>query len=305
MEQDYNWGIKSLRDAYFTQLGLASQGTIGEKISRNYGKDISLKGDWESEEVVIGCFKDSGLPIRIISEEHGQIDLTKESKLKYLAVLDGFDGSSGLAKNSWARGGTMLAIANNLNPKYEDFIFGGLTDFSTGKIIYAIKGEGVFLLKEIEENCRRERIEIERPKQIKKIYLDDKTFYPDYKEGITSGMDEITECVRKYFSDKLKGKFELSGLVSSSAMCLDLILGKVDAVGGVRAKGVFEPPAEYVLLKEIWGRIFGLNKKTNTWYDIKNDLWLKDRERYKTNFAPLLRVGSKEVEKELIEILIN
>lgn len=245
------------------------------------------------------------MPIRIISEEHGKIDLVKESELKYLAVLDGFDGSSGLAVNPRARGGTMLAIADNLNPKYDDFIFGGLTDFSTGKIVYAIKGQGVFLLKNIEESCRVEKIKTERSKQIKKIYLDSKQFYPDYKERITAGLDDVSKCVRKNFSDKLKGKFELSDLVSSSAMCLDLILGKVDAVGGVRAKGVFEPPTEYRLLKEVGGRILGLNEKTKKWYNIKNDLWLEDRKKYQNNFAPLLRVGSKKIGEELIEILNN
>lgn len=35
MKKDYNWGIKALKSAYFTQLELASQGTIGEKFNTN------------------------------------------------------------------------------------------------------------------------------------------------------------------------------------------------------------------------------------------------------------------------------
>ena len=84
-------------------------------------------------------------PVRIISEEHGQIDIVNNPA--YLAVLDGIDGSSGLVSNPRSRCGTMLAIADNLNPVYDDFIFSGITEFITNKIVYAAKNKGVYLVQ--------------------------------------------------------------------------------------------------------------------------------------------------------------
>ena len=294
----YPLGIQALKKAYFIQKLLSNNRTISRLVKKGCGEDKVLKGDWESEETVINFFKSKNFPIRIISEEHGQIDFVENPK--YLAVLDGFDGSSGLAVNSRARGGTMLAIAEGLDPDYDEFIFGGMTDFSTNSIIYAIKNQGAYLIENLEENEIEKKIAPIKRKRFgkeTKIHLDDKQFYPNYKEGITAGMDDVSECVKKHFSDKLKRKFELSGLVSSSAMCLDLILGDVDVVCGVIAKGVFEPPAEYRILKEIRGTAYGFVDKK--WEEIGNKKW----SQYGRPMSPLLMVANQEIGKEFIKFL--
>jgi len=294
MELNSFIGIEALKQAYLVQRKLLENNSIVEFVYKGRGLDKATRGDWESEEEIINFLIKENFPVRIISEEHGQIDIT--SSPKYLAVLDGIDGSSGLVTNQNSRCGTMLSIAYNLNPCYDNFFFGGLTEFSTGKIAYGIKDKGNYLIKDrvIKKIESKERNFL-NPKT--KIHIDDKQFYPDFKESITSGIDEISSFVKKTFSDKLKGKFDLSGIVSSSSMCLDLVEGKVDAVCGVIAKGVFEPPAEYRLVKEIGGELFAFVE--GKWNELRNKKWAE----YGRPLSPLIRVANLEIGKELIEYL--
>ncbi len=283
-------GIEALRNAYSIQKKLSEEGIINEFSYKGNGTDKALKGDWESEEVVIETFKQTKFPVRIISEEHGQIDIVRNPL--YLAVLDGFDGSSGLKMNLRARGGTMLSIATNLNPNYSDFILGGLTEFCQDKILYAIKNQGAFLIDTKNEST--EEVEIKKRESFRNkspIHLDDPSLY-EYAKGITSGLDEIGKCVNDTFTKPLQRRnfTNLYALNSSSAMCFDLIIGNVDAVCGVIAKGVFEPPAEYVLLREIDGSAYG--KVNGKWEEIGNKKW----SGYGRPLAPLIRVANLKLE---------
>lgn len=294
MNEIIEYGINALKAAYSIQEELFKKGNIGEEIRKGKGRDIILRGDWESEEAVINYLKErkERISARIISEEHEEVDLA--DNIGYLVVLDGFDGSSGLAANPNARGGTMLAIANNLNPCYNDFQFGGLTDRATSRILYAIKNRGLFSL-----NPEKDDAKIIQPntKRTNKIHIDDKQFYPDFQNKITSGLDEITAMCRKSFSEKLIQEYELSGLVSSSAMCCDLVLGKVDAVCGVIAKGVFEPPIEYAMTNEINGIMYGF--VDGKWTEIGDKKWLE----YGKPLSPLICASSQKIARELIELL--
>jgi fructose-1,6-bisphosphatase/inositol monophosphatase family enzyme len=289
----FSIGYISLIRALEIQKFLQSQGTIRDKIKIGCGEDTALRGDIDSEETVINFFKEIKFPTRVYAEEHGVIDITK--KPRFLTIIDGIDGSSGLASDINARCGTILAIAPNLNPIYSDFIFAGITEFSTDRILYA---SSLF-----QEEVKL-RLSIQRTDSIKKqnrlskrtgsIYVDDPILWEKYENGITSGLDEIGQLVHNIFTERLKSKFNLSGLTSSSSMCLDLVLGEVDAICGVRAKGVYEPPGEYLLLKNIGGTVVEVDGK-----NIGNRYWLKDRGK----LAPLIRASSPIIAKEIIDIV--
>ena len=238
-------GFYALEKAYKKQCKLSRDGTIGIRVSKGDGGDTSLRGDIESENEVIEILKRYNFPAIIYAEEHGIIQLSDNPR--YLVVIDGFDGSSALAKNDNARGGTMLAIATNLNPQYEDFIFGGITDFSTNRIICAVKDKGAVVVNEKLEATKLEKFQLKQFNSKLRVHLDDPKYVGNYEEGITAQLDKIAEVVRKNFTLKLEGKVKCSGLMSSGAMCMDLITGVVDAVCGVSAKGVFEQPSEYSL----------------------------------------------------------
>jgi fructose-1,6-bisphosphatase/inositol monophosphatase family enzyme len=300
IEQIVNAGIEALKNAYLVQKKLSDAGTINEFSHKGNGTDKALKGDWESEEAVIKTFEQFRFPIRIISEEHGQIDIV-ENPL-YIAVLDGFDGSSALKANPRARGGTMLSIAANLNPTYTDFIFGGLTEFCQDQILYAVQGNGAFLIKDIKKESEIvEKVKINQRELFGRqspIHLDDPSLY-EHAKGITSGLDEIGKCVNDAFTKPLQREnfTNLSALNSSSAMCFDLVIGNVDAVCGVIAKGVFEPSTEYVLLREVSGSAYG--KVNETWEEIGDRRW----SEYGRPLSPLIRVANPKIGKGLISFL--
>ncbi|MBS3085486.1 hypothetical protein J4225_02265 [Candidatus Pacearchaeota archaeon] len=290
--------IEALRRVYNLQRELMQKEVIGEIIAKGSGLDKAIRGDWESEEAVINFLKKQRLPAMIISEEHGQFSLSK--KPAYLVVLDGIDGSSGLAANPKARCGTIISVADNLNPKYDDFIFSGVTEFSQERIAYVSKGDKVRLIEQPGKLEKTAIVDKIFPKPLckeTKIHIDDKQFYPDYKEGITISMDKITKLMRNVFSNKLNGKFELSGMASTSSMFIDLVLGKVDAVCGVIVKGVFEPPAGYLLSKTIGGEVYGFSN--DKWEKIDNKKW----QEYGKPISPVLFAASPELANELISIL--
>lgn len=293
-------GINSLKAAFKKQNRLSKEKTIGTRVSKNAEGDTSLRGDIESEMEVIKVLKENKFPARIYAEEHGLINLSE--KPRYLVVIDGFDGSSALAKDNKARGGTMLAISKSLNPRYIDFVFGGITDFSTNRIIYGLKDKGSFLYNNLYKNNQNiqkiEKFPLNHFDSKTKMYVDDPKYIGNYEEGITSQLDEISSVVRKNFTSKLEGRVELAGLISSGAMCMDLITGKVDTIGGISAKGVFEQPAEYVILKEVGGVITDYSGE-----DIGRNYWLKDRRLHKEYPIPSLRASSQQLAREIIKYL--
>src|SRR4051794_35670232 len=86
--------LAALLAAYEDHWQRGTDGT--NEMQTNQFGDRALAGDWEAEERVIEKLRQSGLPIRIISEEHGDVFVngaTKSSSL-LVAVLDGLDGSS-------------------------------------------------------------------------------------------------------------------------------------------------------------------------------------------------------------------
>lgn len=299
-------GLKALEAAYKRQLKLSNAGTIGLRVSKGAGGDTSLRGDIESETEAIRVLKENNFPCLVYAEEHSAWEPIRigDRNPEYLVVIDGFDGSSALAKNPRARGGTMLAIANTLNPKYSDFIFGGITDFSTNQIVYGLKRNGSFLRTYKGDSFDSKQLQKLPERHFNsetKVHLDDPKYWGEIQEGVTSGIDDIARVTREHFTTKLERYLEkenVSGLNSSGAMCLDLILGKVDAIGGVSAKGVFEQPTEYPIIACSGGVIVDYSGK-----DIGNNYWIKDREKHRENPVPSLRASSPQLAREILNYL--
>jgi fructose-1,6-bisphosphatase/inositol monophosphatase family enzyme len=238
---------------------------------------------------------DKNLPLRIIAEEHGIVDLNEN--LEYLMVLDGVDGSSALVKNPYSKCGTMMSIADNLSPNYDNFVFAGITEYATNKIVYGIKNEGVHAIENPGEN--KLEIIMDFPKFKSKEFSKDtlvlvNCYNSEYAEGVTKGMIKFEKFMEDNFVKYLKGKVALFGGVSSAAMCIDLIYGNVDAVAQMVAKEVFEPPAMYLLAKELGGH--GVDFKGN---DIGNRKW----ERVDMNLEGMLFSSSKSISESLIRML--
>ncbi|GEM_PF-4462309 len=298
MNKDYVLaGVNALRSAYLAQRKLLRKGNIGEFVLKGSGLDRATRGDFESEEAVIKSFQRSGLPIRIFSEEHGQIDIGKNPR--YFAVLDGVDGSSAMAANPNTRCGTMVAIATTLDPLYRDFLFGGVTEYSTNRILFGVQGKGSTL---IENPGVKETVTSVVPKKRlplgkdTRIYIDDPTLFEDYKPGITSGLDAVGQFMREKFTQPLKegGLEHLSAQASGAATSMDFLLGDVDALCLVIAKGVFEPPASYALTRSINGFVLGADGK-----DIGPRKW----STYGRPMSGVLAVPSRKLGRDLMRLI--
>lgn len=132
--------LSALYAAHETYRSFSTQG-IEYTGELNQWGDKALLIDVRAEEAVIESLKRSNLPIRIISEEHGTVDLSTNPE--FVAFLDGIDGSGDCRRN-YKTGifGTMLALFKGSSPTYSDYLCNGIFQHALDTIYLASKGEG-------------------------------------------------------------------------------------------------------------------------------------------------------------------
>ena len=117
--QESQESIERIKTALITGLERAFvvHETLGqggeETVEKNQFGDTALKADIECERAIIDYFREIGLSIRIISEEHGVTNLGEHPE--YLGILDGLDGSSVYKRERGVgRYGTMFAVLKGM-----------------------------------------------------------------------------------------------------------------------------------------------------------------------------------------------
>ncbi len=134
--------IQSLEKASAVHDGLGERGQ--EMVQKNQFGETALRADIECERAILDYLREMQIPIRVISEEHGQVDITDDPH--YLGILDGLDGSNVYQSTHGAgRYGTMFGIFANLNPLYSDYTASGIMEHSSKKMFTAVKGDGAFV----------------------------------------------------------------------------------------------------------------------------------------------------------------
>lgn len=137
-------GIEALKAAKRVHDELGESG-LTPVVSPNQFGEQALRGDVEAEKAVLDTLSAYKIPIRVISEEHGIINIT--SNPKYLGVLDGIDGTANYrAGRNKLRYTTMLGMYANLDPYYRDYIFSGMMEHPSSKLWYALFGKGSLAL---------------------------------------------------------------------------------------------------------------------------------------------------------------
>ncbi|QQG44019.1 MAG: hypothetical protein HYW86_04105 [Candidatus Roizmanbacteria bacterium] len=229
-----NKALQAARNVH-DQLGAEGE----RKINKNQFGDTALKADIETEEAVLDVLKKYNLPLKVISEEHGIIIIGKEPR--YLGILDSIDGSGVYMKSRGVgRYGTMLAIYKGLDPKYNDYIYGGIMEHVANKLYYASKGDGSWLVNEGQTQSIHCRSSKQLNKQRSKLYIDaafDNIF----------GSHVFDEIVTKLIN------FNTSFTLSSCIQYADLANGAVDGVIECTRKGNLEIAAAYPLINEAGG----------------------------------------------------
>lgn len=208
-------------------------GASGEEVvQKNQFGDTALQADIKCEGAVLCVLSKIGVPIRIISEEHGQVDITENPR--YLGILDGLDGSSVYNRaRGQGRYATMFGIFDTIDPMYQDNLVSGVMEHSTKRLFIAIKNRGAFI---IEGNKKTPIHSSSRTQLSSNIYI-----------------DEYFEINRSTFSDKLQSfKPKSRGFSSGSSAVhyVDVASGVADLTLECTRKHNLEIAVAYGLLAE-------------------------------------------------------
>jgi fructose-1,6-bisphosphatase/inositol monophosphatase family enzyme len=229
--------IDALRQAYIVHQSLGADGE--ELVHKNQFGDTALCVDIECEQAILKTLKDSDLPIKVISEEHGTTLF--QASQKYLGILDGLDGSSVYRK---ARGkkryGTMFAIFDTTNPRYDDYLVCGIMQHATDRMFIAEKGKGAYIIKDGKEH----HIQVSSAHQLDartRIYIDE-----SFEYNRTTFSQHLIE-----FHPKYEG--------ASSLYYADLAEGTAEVVLECTRKGNLEIAVEYGITTEAGGVVTDLS----------------------------------------------
>lgn len=208
-----------------------------EKVEKNQFGETALRMDIEAEETVINALREANIPIRIISEEHGTVDIGMP---EYLGILDGLDGSSVyLKERGVGRYGTMFGIFDKLDPSYQDYIVSGIMEHSTGRLFVATRGGGAFIVAD------GKRTPIHTSGRV------------DLEPDTNIYVDEFFEINRRTFSDRLP-EHKKTYLGSSAVYYADVSCGAADLALECTRKGNLELAVAFGLETEAGGAMVDL-----------------------------------------------
>lgn len=215
-------------------------GVRGEEIiKKNQFGDTALRADIETEEAVLQVLRESNIPIKIVSEEHGETIIGTHPR--YLGILDGIDGTMIYKKSRGVgRYGTIFGIYEGLDPQYNNYLYGGIMEHSANKLYYAGKKKGCWLLHD-------EKISALHCLGTQRLDEHNSRLYVD------TAFDELFGTkVFKNVANKLLG-YNTSYTLSSCVQYADLISGNVDAVIECTRKGNLEIAVAFGMIKEAGG----------------------------------------------------
>jgi len=231
--------ISGLYIAYEVHEELGSRGE--ERAQKNQFGETALLVDIKTEEAVINVLRTAHVPIELISEEHGIVEIGEAPR--FLGVLDGLDGSSVYSlQRGKARYGTMLSIFSSLAPNYGDYLLCGVMIHSPKpELFFARKGGGSFVVMDGEWraiSCSG----VMKLQETTKIYIDD-----------------YFEVNRELFAKRLAG-FNIQSAHSSAVHYTDVARGAADAALECTRKRNLEIAVAYGLVTEAGGVMLTLDK---------------------------------------------
>ena len=220
-------------------------------MAKNKFGETSLRADMEAEDQVISSLRAHKIPIKVVSEEHGVVNMGD----RYLGILDGLDGTSRYVAHMNgdrnARYGTMFAIFEGVDPAYGDFIFSGIMEHPTARMFYAEKG-GELLVREVDTGHQyKARSSGMRVFDSKTRLLIDSNPAAPYHQFISQ--DVVS---------KLPEGFTHRCMLSSAAHYADIASGKADAVIECTRKGNLEIAVAYGLIEAAGGVMVTLDGKS-------------------------------------------
>lgn len=227
-------GINALLASKLIHDKLEENGLLKVKaLTPNRFGETTLKGDLEAENAIITVLKKAKLPIRIVSEEHGTLDLSNNPK--FLGIIDGIDGTSlYIEGRNKLRYATMFGIASSTNPLYSDYLFSGIMEHSTNRLWYAVKDKGSFM------------IDLSSKQKISLIPSTKKVFDENCRIYTILTYNVVTQKLFAPFFKNLEFKLPLSAAISY----VDIASGEAELEAEVTRKNNLEQMIAFGLLKE-------------------------------------------------------
>lgn len=226
---------EALYETYLLHGELGDEGH--EEIGKNEFGETVLRFDAEAGEKILDKLRVYNLHIIVHSEEHGVVEIGDYPL--YLGVLDGLDGSKAYKECS-GRYATMFAIFSGTNPTYDDYLVSGVMEHSTGRLFYAVKGRGTYII----EDKKVSRIHCSNCYELN----EDTRICADREFDESRG----TNIIRDAFLTKLK-EYDIDGQISSAVHYADLVSGQVDLVLECTRKHNLEIAVAYGLVREAGG----------------------------------------------------
>jgi fructose-1,6-bisphosphatase/inositol monophosphatase family enzyme len=199
--------------------------------------ESALTMDVKAEEAIIEYCQLAKLPIRIISEEHGTLDLVSNPSL--LGVIDGIDGTA-LYRSDWQKGefGTMFGIFESTNPRYMDYLACAVMQHGTGRLFVVEKDQGSAVLLGIQREALT-------PSKAAELSRQSTIYYSTYPENPTE--ETIFAPIVKNFQHRF--------LPCLSKIYLDIAMGKAELMLEFTHKQNLEQMIAYGILREA-GAVF-------------------------------------------------
>lgn len=104
---------------------------------------MTLRFDWEAEQIVIDHCKKLGFPVRLLSEERGEV-LIGSGTPKYVLIVDPLDGSTNYKQKIEISAFSIAAIPAGKSLALENVEYALIGSLWSGNVFSAQKGGGAF-----------------------------------------------------------------------------------------------------------------------------------------------------------------
>ncbi len=218
-----------------------------EKVEVNQFGDKALVGDVRAERSVIDVLQDSlteaNKSAMLVSEEHASIGLgEKPEQADFLFVLDGIDGTNRYVEDE--ESGTILGVFAGSDPKYQDYVAGGLREHKNKIVYLGSRNKGAWRINEAERTPLHTSSKTSLDENCL-VYAD--LLYDEYykKDVVTSKVKNLpcpVECLK-----------------ASAIHYARLAEGKAEAVVECTRKNTLEIAGLFALVAEAGGVMVDIN----------------------------------------------
>jgi hypothetical protein len=250
--------FNSVKAAYLNHKALGEDGKDLISKQGEDGVNDHLRGDLESEEKMVDGVdkwgRENGIKVKVRGEEvGGKVVGSMKSTNEALVVMDGLDGTANYGKKGEWSYGSMLAVALNGDPSYNEFDVGAVGLFEEGLCLMGIKSVGVFVVGLKSEKVTK---------------LDKFNDLEEFDYGLMLA-DDYFEPAKRYIGEHAE-KWGRTG--STAATLAAIAIG--DAIENrefpvmnkgwqglvdVGRKGMLEWPVVYLVIRELGGFVVDKN----------------------------------------------